>query len=284
MELNDFVFDDEEFDNFLTEENNEVPDYNSIPEEYSCNILRSIGRHKCGFSKLPKYESTALPDASSFITTVSTPTQSILHESEVSDRNTPTPEEVITLLLHHTSFEQRSFLSVTGQDYLVSVLEPNGSAKSIINWAESSSLDLHQERAFEIMTSTFVLSYYREPDTERESYDAYYSERMKLRFLAHNNSRRSDQLICFLHGPGGSGKTAVINLVLLYAHSFCKQLWADFVSTERVIVVTAMTGAAATLLKGETTHSALFLNQRKDINREQIELWNNTKMVIIDEI
>jgi PIF1-like helicase len=45
-----------------------------------------------------------------------------------------------------------------------------------------------------------------------------------------------------------------------------------------------MTGVAATLIQGETTHAALYLNQKRPIESEQIELWAPTKMVIIDEI
>jgi hypothetical protein len=45
-----------------------------------------------------------------------------------------------------------------------------------------------------------------------------------------------------------------------------------------------MTGVAATLLLGETTHSALYLNQKKSIEPEQVEAWESTRLLIIDEI
>ena len=45
-----------------------------------------------------------------------------------------------------------------------------------------------------------------------------------------------------------------------------------------------MTGVAATILQGETTHAAIYLNQQKRFSPEQIERWKKTKMVIIDEI
>ena len=50
------------------------------------------------------------------------------------------------------------------------------------------------------------------------------------------------------------------------------------------IVVTAMTGVTATLICGETMHGALFLNQKHEIEPEQIELWADTHLLIIDEI
>ena len=38
------------------------------------------------------------------------------------------------------------------------------------------------------------------------------------RTLAHDNGQ---QFVCFLHGPGGSGKSTIINLVLAYAKEYC---------------------------------------------------------------
>ena len=52
----------------------------------------------------------------------------------------------------------------------------------------------------------------------------------------------------------------------------------------KTIVATAMTGVTDTLLCGETMHGALFLNQKCKIEPEQIELWADTCLLIIDEI
>ena len=50
------------------------------------------------------------------------------------------------------------------------------------------------------------------------------------------------------------------------------------------IPVTAMTGVADTLICGETTHGALFLNQEHEIEPEQNELWADACLLIIDEM
>ena len=81
----------------------------------------------------------------------------------------------------------------------------------------------------------------------------------------------TNQLILFLHGPGGSGKSTVIDLVLAYAKEYCK-MYKNNSFTSQTIVITALSGVAATLILGETTHSALYLNN-KQITPEQIELW-----------
>ena len=88
-------------------------------------------------------------------------------------------------------------------------------------------------------------------------------------------------LICLLHGPGGSGKSTVINTVKAYAADYCKQLGHKY--TSRTIIITAMSGVAATLLNnGETTHSVLGLN-RDSIQPEETEAWVDARLLIVDE-
>ena len=58
----------------------------------------------------------------------------------------------------------------------------------------------------------------------------------------------------------------------------------DYTFNSRTIVVTAMLGVAATLLLGETTHSAVYLNRRKRLEAEDIELWADTRLLVVDEI
>ena len=99
-------------------------------------------------------------------------------------------------------------------------------------------------------------------------------------------SNDTEQLICCLHGPhgpAGSGKSTVIELVLLYAQEYCSYL-PNVMFCCNTIVVSAMTGVAATLICGETMHGALFLNQKCKIEPEQTELWADTCLLIIDEI
>jgi hypothetical protein len=45
-----------------------------------------------------------------------------------------------------------------------------------------------------------------------------------------------------------------------------------------------MSGVAATLLMGETTHGALHLNQTRQFTREQIDCWADTRLLLVDEI
>jgi len=101
----------------------------------------------------------------------------------------------------------------------------------------------------------------------------------KLRKLS--GMKKSKQLILFMTGAGGSGKTKVINAVMAYAKGFCKAL--NYMFDKRMIVLTALTGVAATLINGETIHSAAKLNY-KQITSEHIQEWKHARLVIIDEI
>jgi hypothetical protein len=68
-----------------------------------------------------------------------------------------------------------------------------------------------------------------------------------------------------------------------YAREYCALL-DNYEFNSRTIVVTAMTGVAATILLGEMTHLAVYLNQQKPIQTEQVELYESTRLLIIDGI
>ena len=176
------------------------------------------------------------------------------------------------------------------EDVMAHVLPANGTAKSILNWADCARLDRDQSRAFECIISAFILTFYDEVPEDTTQGLAFVGNQDQAnrrsqygKTHAHLKLLRGSgdtHLICFLHGPGGSGKTTVINLVQGYAKHFCEELGHPF--TSRTIVITAMSGVAATLILGETTHSAFYLN-KKNISEEEKEAWADTRLAFIDE-
>ena len=284
LHLNNFLELSDELDQYIAGGTTDSTNATFIPETYNCQEIRSNGGHKCGFSKLPDFNTITYPSETNFCINDAGFTYDDFTQPTCTARLPPNQQQLMEVIFTHNGQQQQSFGKITGQTDSVSVHKPNGSSKSIVNWAEESKLDNNQQRAFEVITAAFILSYYENAVEVREARSQCKFEMKQLKILLHNDKWESNQLICFLHGPGGSGKSAVIDLVVLYTTSFCKYLWHDFHSNERVIVVTALTGVAATLLQGQTTHAALYLNQKRDITREQIELWSPTKMVIIDEI
>ena len=192
-------------------------------------------------------------------------------------------------MLTRTCRRGRTFKEITKSDKEVQLLEANGSVRSILDWAKKAELDSGQKRAFEIFAGSFVLTFYLEAPAGTLCHGdqtvnlAFSREKRKLEVLVEKDKRGSDQLICLLHGPGGCGKTTVIDLLLEYAQEFCSFM-EDYTFTSRTIVVTAMSGVAATLLLGETTHKAVHLNRKKCLEAEDIELWEDTRLLIVDEV
>jgi hypothetical protein len=192
----------------------------------------------------------------------------------------PSQRDIVTLLMTRRMRRRRTFTQISRSTEQVSVFEANGSVRSIIYWVKKARLDRGQRRAFEIMVATFILTFYIGAPQPTESRvrgqrHSFITEKKRLQLLADVRKRKSDQLICLLHGPGGSGKTAVIDLLMEYAWEYCSYL-EHFEFTSRTIVVTAMTGVAATILLGQTTHSAVYLNQRRPLEAKQVELWTPT--------
>ena len=83
----------------------------------------------------------------------------------------------------------------------------------------------------------------------------------------------------FLDGAGGAGKSHVVNQLLLYAEQYTTNL--NLTWDMRTIIVTAMSGVAATSIGGETTHSAVAFNRNIAIDDTS---WANTRLLIIDEV
>ena len=150
-------------------------------------------------------------------------------------------------------------------------------------------MDEIQKRAFECIVASFLLTFCDDAEHEDDGTDANTAHGIRAKFRRHKNhllklkGGKNEQMICLLHGTGGSGKSTVINLVVDYAREYCKLIGHPF--TTRTIVITAMSGVAATLLHGETTHKALGLNCKTVADKEDmIEAWSDARLVIIDEV
>ena len=96
-----------------------------------------------------------------------------------------------------------------------------------------------------------------------------------------NVLNNKNQFIGFLTGPGGSGKSRVINALQAYAKNLCTQLRVT--CDQRTIITTAITGTAAVSIGGETTCSACSLRTNLH-NIKHNEDFDNSVMVIVDEV
>ena len=203
-----------------------------------------------------------------------------------SGQSIPTKKDLVSILMKKKKRRTHVFPGVGGSQKSVKVLEANGSVFSIMDWAKRAKLDRRQRRAFEVITGSFVLTFFSDARIAQATHGVgvpFQQAKKMLAKLVEKQRRKSDQLICLLHGPGGSGKSTVIDLVMDYAKEYCSYM-DNYEFTARTIVVTALTGVAATILLGETTHAAVYLNQKRQMEPDQVELWEDTRLLIIDEV
>ncbi len=155
------------------------------------------------------------------------------------------------------------------------------------------NLDDKQYVAYQIVCCTFLLQLV----AEGGHYDTKLGEMLgtTLDSLAENVQHTKDslvrdlrakgakdQLIMFITGPAGCGKSTTMEAAQLYCHRFCTAISAAF--NDMSFYFTATTGSAAALFGGTTIHSAAHLNKSR-INDEMRAVWReDVRILIIDEI
>ena len=81
------------------------------------------------------------------------------------------------------------------------------------------------------------------------------------------------QLIMFLTGPAGSGKSTALKVAQQFCYDFCLAvgvMWSD-----RTFLFTAYTGAAVSLFGGVTISKVAFLNQQKALSLNNKNTWQD---------
>ena len=290
----------EALDNFLEElnrnlEGNDIgPGARIIPTSLHLKKLKDKGRKECGYKGLCHLDIPInVSDCTFLNSSIEDPEQGfpdIQNANSTLDtsvKDTIFKCDIVKIIMQRTNRITRSFKEISGRSDDVEVLEANGSVKSIFDWATKAGLDQHQRRAFEIILGHFLLTFVQEaitsPRDALQDRRVFNTQKAQLYKLLEKDRRSSPQTICLLYGPGGCGKTTVIDLTLEYAREYCS-FFDTIEFNSRTIVVTALTGVAATIIRGETTHAAVYLNQTKELQPEQIELWNNTRLLIVDEV
>jgi hypothetical protein len=81
------------------------------------------------------------------------------------------------------------------------------------------------------------------------------------------------QLIMFLTGPGGSGKSTAVKVAQQFRYDFC--LAVGVMWSGQTFLFIAHTGAAASLFGGVTNLMATFLNQQKALSLNDKNEWQD---------
>ena len=232
----------------------------------------------------------------------------VAREAHPSDPPPPDPSRYVPSKEPHPKITRKDLVKhyvqttdrhANEEDLNVNDLSADGTPENIITWSnvlfkdKDGIPDEDQQQAFRTIVASFILTYHEEATndlptelgtqraTTRRDYDALKSDLLKLRGMAP--AKNSDKLDMFLTGAGGTGKTHVIKCVNTYGKEFCKLMGYPF--DKRTIVVTALTGVAATCILGETIDSAAHL--MKDLTKLKIEFiqeWKNARLLIIDEV
>ena len=140
-------------------------------------------------------------------------------------------------------------------------------------FAVQCKLDHKQEIAFESICSSFMLSLLIE--SEEDENKIFQSQ------LLQRGAR--EQLLMFLTGSAGSGKSYVICCCRSFCKNFCKAIGKTY--SKNVFAVTGVSGVAASMARGNTSHLSAMLANHVTYNEIYSDiLWMDTKLLVIEGI
>ena len=156
-------------------------------------------------------------------------------------------------------------------------------------------LDRTQYVAYEIICSSFMLNMVYEGWNSRTTLSAGFSasdeerEDIALKDIMETvigklkDLGAEQQLLMFVTGPAGAGKSTAITVAQKFCYEFCRFLGVSW--NDNTFLFTATTGCAATLFGGTTIHSSAYLCKKKEnITDSMKREWKNVKILIVDEV
>jgi hypothetical protein len=148
-------------------------------------------------------------------------------------------------------------------------------------------LDEKQHIAYEIIACTFLLELIEEGRDKSSILGQYLGSALgsikeDMDLLVEQLIARGgmSQLLMFLTGPAGAGKSTAVKVAQRFCFEFCAAvsvMWHD-----ESFYFTACSGSAAALFRGVTIHSAAFMNGR--VTDKARTEWANVRILMVDEI
>ena len=266
---------------------------NNRGNEITLTEIRTEGARACGFHNLPPANPQTLSTPNNFVRE-EPPQPNAESKSRKrklqEEKETPDLMKLMELVWRKS---QRRITTTNNDTATQTEVDANGTALSLIKWSEKPelTLDFEQKLAFQTIAAACALTHcnkatitqgarFQDNETFRTGSlrGAFRREKKLLQKMAQL-SGPNETLRMFLDGPGGAGKSRVIEQVVEHIKQFTENL--DMTFGMRTIVVTAMSGVAATSIGGETLHSAVGLNKK---NRLVEGEWENARSLIIDEV
>ena len=236
--------------------------------------ITELGRHQCGTTLIrpPKVDTMSSVFLNTRTNAFDVQMKTSHKPFNKSDREKSQDREKLfelsqrcTEIWRSTDDENATQLHVTG------TLENVGECAKL-----SFKNDEHQCKAFELIVAAFIVELYKAPKQLGKR------QRQKENIVKElKNVNHEGQFVAFLSGPGGTGKSRVINAVLQHCKKLCENANMGF--NKRTITVTALTGAVAASIFGETTHGACLLNSLH-VSEDHIREWKDTNLLIVDEM
>ena len=155
---------------------------------------------------------------------------------------------------------------------------------------EKTQLDEKQYIAYEMIACTFLLGLVNDGSDKNTKLGSYLQQTLEIASITDATDiikklkarGGRDQLLMFLTGPAGSGKSTAMKIAQQYCYEFCIAvgiMWSD-----KTFIFTAYTGSAASLFGGVTISKAAFLNQHKQLSVDDRNEWQDVRIVVIDEV
>jgi len=155
---------------------------------------------------------------------------------------------------------------------------------------EKTQLDEKQCIAYEMIACTFLIGLVNDGSDKNTKLGSYLQQTLEIASITDATDiikklkarGGRDQLLMFLTGPAGSGKSTAMKIAQQYCYEFCIAvgiMWSD-----KTFIFTAYTGSAASLFGGVTISKAAFLNQHKQLSVDDRNEWQDVRIVVIDEV
>jgi PIF1-like helicase len=213
----------------------------------------------------------------------SDPTEELIHHDQMDIPATPN-ENVTTQLstIRHTYY--KNFIQNAQADYIEKQKLNNQISSSLTSEITNTNpsmqtinrVDNYDERCAKLTADILKLT-----NGQKEAYD---------KAVDHISGRNPAQLIMFISGEGGTGKSFIIALIMEYT----RLLYGKQVGLYGAAVAMAPTGCAANVIKGYTWQSCYAKGRGNDKSdsitmtqstaRKVGEKFKGTKLIVLDEI